>query len=95
IANYLKDLTHFPIVDLLTRVKKTKNQAEIKEKKQRYLNIKGAFKIKKDVNINFISGSRIILVDDVVTTGYTASEAAKILKKAGAQKVYLFSLAQG
>ncbi len=95
IANYLKDLTHFTIVDLLIRVKKTKNQAEIKDKKQRYINIKNAFKLKKDIDTNFIYGSRIILVDDVVTSGYTAAEASKTLKKAGVQKVYLFTLAQG
>jgi len=37
----------------------------------------------------------IILVDDVLTTGHTLSEAAKALKKAGAKKVYLLVLARG
>jgi predicted amidophosphoribosyltransferase len=35
------------------------------------------------------------LVDDVLTTGYTLSEATKVLKKAGAKKVYLLVIARG
>lgn len=95
IALYLKNLLDFPIVDFLERVKETKNQAEIKEKKQRYLNIKGAFKIKKDLDKNLLNNKRIILVDDVSTTGYTLLEASKTLKKHGVFKVYAFTLAQG
>ncbi|MCS6956519.1 MAG: ComF family protein [Patescibacteria group bacterium] len=94
IALYLNKLFNFPIIDFLERVKETKNQAEIKEKKQRYLNIKGAFRIKKDINEKDLKNKRIILVDDVITTGHTANEASKVLKKSGVLKVYCFTLAQ-
>lgn len=95
IALYLKSFFNFSIVDFLERVKETKNQAEIKEKKERYLNIKGAFKLKKDIDKNLLKNKRIILIDDVATTGYTLLEASKTLKKYGAFKVYGFTLAQG
>ncbi len=94
IVLYLKNFLNFPIVDFLERIKETKNQAEIKNKKQRYLNVKKAFKLKKEVDKNLIKNKRIILIDDVITTGHTANEAAKILKKAGAFKIYCFTLAQ-
>ncbi len=95
ISQYLNQLLNFPVIDILERVKETKNQAEIKDRKKRYQNVRGAFKIKKDVDLNLIKNKRIILVDDVITTGFTVNEAAKILKKAGAIKVYCFTLAQG
>ncbi|MBQ6846487.1 MAG: hypothetical protein IJO61_05080, partial [Oscillospiraceae bacterium] len=41
-----------------------------------------------------VSGKRIILLDDVLTTGSTASECARILKTAGAEKVYLITIAK-
>jgi len=95
ISLYLQKFLNFPIVDYLERVKETKNQAEIKEKKQRYQNLKGAFKIRQNLKQEELKNLKIILVDDIITTGYTANEAAKTLKKAGCEKVYLFSLAQG
>lgn len=41
-----------------------------------------------------VSGKRILLLDDVLTTGSTASECARILKTAGAEKVYLITIAK-
>ena len=38
-------------------------------------------------------GKRVLLLDDIVTTGASAREGARILKKAGAMKVYILSLA--
>ena len=39
--------------------------------------------------------TNIILIDDVITSGSTVKEAAKILKKAGAKNVYVLALAKG
>lgn len=41
-----------------------------------------------------ISGKRIILIDDILTTGSTVSECARILKSAGAEKVYVVTIAK-
>lgn len=94
IAKYLNQVMKIPISDFLIRDKDTQSQAELKTKKARYNNLRGAFRIKLENNLN-INHSRIILVDDIVTSGSTIKEAAKILKKAGAKKVYVLALAKG
>ncbi len=58
--------------------------------KERKDNISGAFKLK---NSNKISGKKIILVDDVITTGATITECAKVLINNGAEKVFSISAA--
>lgn len=92
IGLFFQKFLKFPIVDLLIRKKETLPQAQTKSLLKRYLNLKGAF---KSINSNIIRSSNIIIVDDVVTTGSTVKEAAKILKEAGAKKVYILALAKG
>ncbi len=75
--------------DILERTRATPRQSEL-DAKERWTNIKGAFRIKPLADI---TGSTIILVDDIVTTGATASEAAGTLKDAGASRVIIISLA--
>ncbi len=53
-------------------------------RRQRHDQLQGAFSVKGQAAIQ---GSRIILIDDVLTTGATAEEAAKLLKSAGARAV--------
>ncbi len=71
--------------DLLDRIKKTQQQAKLK-KENRLLNIQDAFKLKKT------PPTRVVLVDDVFTSGATLNEAAKTLKKAGVQEVWALTL---
>ena len=59
--------------------------------KARELTVKNAFEVKRP---NFIKGEKILLVDDVFTSGATASACAKVLKKSGAEKVYVLTLAR-
>jgi len=61
-------------------------------KEERLRNVKGVFKAGEHP---WIRNSRILLVDDVYTTGSTLNECARVLKKAGAQEVYAFTLAHG
>lgn len=68
---------------VLKRIKHTKSQTKLSEN-ARIKNILNAFQVKK----NGIQGKRVILVDDVMTTGVTINECAKVLKRAGANKVY-------
>jgi ComF family protein len=75
---------------LLLRVKDTESQAK-KTRAERAKNIKGAFQINRP---DRVAGLDILLVDDVLTTGATASEAAKILKRSGARRVEVFTLAR-
>lgn len=56
---------------------------------ERAANIKNAFQPR---NKNMIKNARIILIDDVITTGATTSECARTLKKHGASKIYALSV---
>lgn len=94
ITKFFQAFLDFPISDFLVRVKETLPQAELKTKKDRYNNLRGAFKIDPKGH-PAVTGSDIILVDDVVTTGSTVREAARVLKKAGAVKIYVLALAKG
>lgn len=59
------------------------------DRKARELTVKGVFSIKRR---NLIDGQRILLVDDVFTSGATASSCAKILKRNGAATVYVLTI---
>lgn len=67
----------------VTRHKKTKPQVEFSGK-ARVKNVKGAFEVKHPEKIK---GKRIVLIDDVYTTGSTLKECAKALKKAGVKSI--------
>ena len=53
-------------------------------------NVSGAYRVSKR---KFCQGKTIVLVDDVMTTGTTGSECARVLKNAGAEKVYFLTTA--
>ena len=78
------------LTDVLLRQRYTKPQVELgfRERKE---NVEGAFTIQ---NKEAIKGRNIILVDDVFTTGSTVNECAKVLKKNGADKVYVVTIAR-
>jgi ComF family protein len=58
---------------------------------QRRENIRGAFQVPRP---HRVKGRRILLVDDIITTGATVAECAKVLKKAGAAQVAVLALAR-
>jgi len=92
IISFFKKILPFPTASFLLRKKETQPQAQIKNKKERYLNIKGAFAIKPGIKIK--PETKIVLVDDVLTSGFTLIEAAKTLKKAGVKEVFALTLAK-
>jgi len=75
----------------LKRTRETKPQIELPDEKARHKNVKDCFEIN---NSKLIDGGSILLVDDVYTSGATASEAAKILRKAGAKQVVVLVVAK-
>jgi len=95
ISTFFQKFLHYPIVNLLIRKKETSAQARIKNKRGRYLNIRDAFAIQPERRGLIYQTPNIILIDDVVTSGSTIKEAVKILKEAGAKKVYVLALAKG
>jgi len=78
------------IADALKRTRYTSQQARLTVSRRRE-NVRGAFAANAKRNL---CGLRLLLVDDVMTTGATAGECAKVLKKAGAAKVSVLTLAR-
>ncbi len=90
LARELGKLSGLEVNDgLLKRIKDTPPQAEATSLEQRRLNVAGSFDCRGDV-----AGSKIILIDDVATTGSTLSACAEALKRAGASSVWGLTLAR-
>jgi ComF family protein len=90
IAKGISSVIKLPLCSkALQRIRFTKSQTTM-NMEERQKNISGAFRCKK---VKDISGRRIILVDDVITTGATTNEAASALLEAGAEKVFAMSSA--
>lgn len=79
--------------EILKRLKNTQPQTEL-NKKERINNIKNIFLISDYLSAQILN-KKIILVDDVSTTGSTLEEAGRILKKAGFKRVWGLVLARG
>jgi len=92
LAKYLSNKTKTPVLSAkyFKRIKKTTPQVRLNAA-LRKKNIRGAFKLNKNISLE---NSSVVLVDDVLTTGATSNECARILKKAGAKKVNLIVLAR-
>ena len=92
IAKKLSEKLKLPLFsDCLTKIKENTSQAEL-SKEKRMENIKGVFEVK---NKEKIRDKKILLIDDVYTTGATLEEAARILKEAGAKEVFGVVVARG
>lgn len=74
---------------LLARVRNTPPQVTMTSPEERRQNVVEAFECVGDV-----AGKRVLLVDDVVTTGATVAECAAQLRKAGAEAIWVLSLAR-
>ncbi|MFM9903541.1 MAG: ComF family protein [Pyrinomonadaceae bacterium] len=75
----------------LTRTIHTPIHRIAMDKKARELTVRNAFEVKRP---KLVDGKNILLVDDVFTSGATASNCARVLKKSGAGKVNIFTLAR-
>ena len=80
------------IPDLLHRVKNTGSQGGL-NRRARYRNLSGAFKINEKFKAD-IAGKRVLLIDDVLTTGATVETCAAQIKRAGAHSVDVLTLAR-
>jgi len=75
---------------LLERLRPTQSQIGL-SRHQRRENLRGAFAVIKPEQV---SGREILLVDDVFTTGTTVTECARVLRRAGASKVFVATVAR-
>ena len=90
IARSVSRSTAAPLRRELSRTRRTLSQAGLTSS-ERQANIAGAFRVPRP---DAVRGKRILLVDDVMTTGSTGSACAAALKKAGAASVVLLTLAR-
>ena len=77
-------------VRCLRKVRHNRPQSSVSGMAQRRANVLGVYSVVKDAPVR---GKRIVLLDDVITTGATAGEAARILLTAGAAEVHLGCIA--
>ncbi len=75
---------------VLERTRSTVSQIGL-TRAQRAENIRGAFRMQ---HLNRIKGRDVLLVDDVLTTGTTANECARVLRRAGAERVWVATVAR-
>ena len=77
--------------DLLRRIVPTRTQTQL-TRQQRLINVRNAFALKRGHRLN---GEKIVLVDDVLTTGATSNACAKVLRAGGAGEVCVWTVARG
>ena len=75
---------------VLERVRETQSQIGL-TRRQRRDNLRGAFRVADPARI---AGREVLLVDDVYTTGTTASECSRVLRQAGASRVWVATVAR-
>lgn len=80
-----------PAEPLLRKIRDTQTQSDLDTEGARRANALGAYAVLPGTGIK---GKRILVVDDVVTSGATLSECARMLRQAGAAKVYGLTLAR-
>ncbi|MCW1925860.1 ComF family protein [Luteolibacter arcticus] len=95
IARPLSRQTGLPLCRALVRTRRTDSQTSL-SRAQRLNNLRGAFDLSR-AGKRFAAGKPLgaVLVDDVFTTGATTSECARVLRKAGIQKVVVVTVMRG
>lgn len=90
LAELLSARTGLPMLDALERIRYTTTQTAF-DRTERIENLRDAFRLRKNVDVR---GLRVLLIDDVLTTGSTLSECARVLKAEGALSVHAATAAR-
>jgi competence protein ComFC len=90
LAKSISKRIDLPVIkNCVLKIKETAEQKSL-SRKERVKNLKGCFKVEK---ASEIKGKKVLLIDDVLTTGATAEAITEKLLKAGADSVYLATVA--
>lgn len=89
LAEELGEFLKIKVADVLTREQDTQKQSRL-NRRERIRNMRDIFTVKGSVR-----GRKIILIDDILTTGATAGECTGVLLRAGAAKVGVLTVASG
>ena len=91
LAQELSRRTGLPCISTLRKLRNNPAQSSTGNAQKRKQNVRGVYALQKGVSVQ---GRRILLVDDIVTTGATLSACAEVLKKAGAAEITAVTLAR-
>lgn len=91
VASRLAVLLNIPYLGNIKKIKKTQRQ-QLLDRSGRKLNLSGAFKV---INRMQTHRKNYLVIDDVWTTGSTLNEVSIALKNAGADRIYLLTIARG
>lgn len=91
LARRVGELSGIPVVEGLEKIRETATQSGIEKPSERRANVLGAYQVKPEVDL---SGKRVVLVDDVVTSGATLAECASCLRMAGVESVAALTFAR-
>ncbi len=91
LAQVFAEKIRIPFADNILKIKKTQRQ-QLLDREQRMMNQAGAFKVKDCLKV---VDKNVLVIDDVFTTGSTLNQISSTLKNAGAQRIYLLTLARG
>lgn len=91
LAREVGRLLSIPAAPALKKTRNTGPQSELEEESARQANARGAYTLAPGIDL---TGKRVVLVDDVVTSGSTLRECAALLRRGGAAQVYCLTLAQ-
>lgn len=90
IAKALAKELGMPATPVLKKIRHTPPQSGLRDAAQRRANVLGAYAVRSHQSL---AGKRVLLLDDVLTTGATASECARVLVTAGAKEIYFAAVA--
>jgi ComF family protein len=90
LALRVSELSGIPVLGALEKIRDTETQSRIEKPSERRANVLGAYRVKAGVEL---TGKRVVLVDDVVTSGATLSECGSCLLMAGAESVVALTFA--
>ena len=91
LANLLARRAGVPVCDALLRIRYTTTQTRLTHE-TRIQNLRNAFRMRKSVDVRNL---HLLLIDDVLTTGSTVDECARVLKEAGVASVRVVAVARG
>ena len=90
LAELLSGQISIPCRPMLKRIRYTTTQTAL-DRSERMENLHNAFRLRKNADVR---GLRVLLIDDVLTTGSTLSECGRVLKRAGATSVHAATAAR-
>lgn len=91
LARRVGELAGVPALPTLEKIRATGAQSHLQDERERRANVEGAYRPLPQADL---AGKRVVLVDDVLTTGATMAQCAACLRSAGAETVVGLTLAR-